>query len=50
MLFLKGREYLRELEAASESFAFDVVDYASATDSGGRVLAIRNLSPKARRS
>jgi 16S rRNA (guanine527-N7)-methyltransferase len=50
MLFLKGREYLREVEAASESFQFDVVDYASATDSGGRVLAIRNLSPKARRS
>jgi 16S rRNA (guanine527-N7)-methyltransferase len=50
MLFLKGREYLREVEAASESFAFDVVDYASATDSGGRVLAIHNVSPKARRS
>ncbi len=47
MLFLKGREYVHELDAASQSWAFDVVDYESATDSGGRVLAIRNLSPKA---
>jgi 16S rRNA (guanine527-N7)-methyltransferase len=48
MLFLKGKEHVQELDAASQSWAFDVVDYASATDSGGRVLAIRNLSPKAR--
>ena len=48
MLFLKGREYVQELDAVSQSWAFDVVDYASATDSGGRVLAIRNLSQKAR--
>ena len=47
MLLLKGREYVEELVAASQTWAFDVVDYASATDSGGRVLAIRNLSPKA---
>jgi 16S rRNA (guanine527-N7)-methyltransferase len=47
MLFLKGREYVQELDAASQSWAFDVVDYVSATDSGGRVLAIRNLRPKA---
>jgi 16S rRNA (guanine527-N7)-methyltransferase len=48
MLFLKGKEYVQELDAAAQSWTFDVVDYASATDSGGRVLAIRNLSPKAR--
>lgn len=50
LLFLKGREYLREVEAASESFRFDVIESVSATDSGGRVLVIRNVSPKARRS
>ena len=48
MLFLKGKEHVQEREAASQSFDFDVIDYASATDSGGRVLAIRNVSPKAR--
>ena len=47
MLLLKGREYLREVEAASQRFDFDVVDYASTTDSGGRVLAIRNVGPRA---
>lgn len=46
MLFLKGREYVHELDAAAQSWKFDVVDYPSATDSGGRVLAIRNLSRK----
>ncbi len=46
MLFLKGQEYVQELDAASQSWDFDVVDYESVTDSGGRVLAIRNLSPK----
>jgi 16S rRNA (guanine527-N7)-methyltransferase len=47
MLFLKGREYVHELDAASQSWRFDVIDHESATDSGGRVLAIRDLSPKA---
>jgi len=46
MLFLKGREYVREIEAASETWSFDVVDSKSATDSGGRVLAIRNVRAK----
>jgi 16S rRNA (guanine527-N7)-methyltransferase len=45
MLFLKGEEFVREIAAASQSFAFDVVEYESATDSGGRVLAIGNLRP-----
>lgn len=49
MLFLKGREYVQELAAASQSYDFDVVDFASATDPGGRVLAIRHARPKARR-
>jgi 16S rRNA (guanine527-N7)-methyltransferase len=49
MLFLKGREYVHELEAASQSFDFDVVDSKSATDSDGRVLAIRNVRAKEKR-
>ena len=48
MLFPKGKEHVQERKAASQSFDFDVIEYASATDSGGRVLAIRNVSPKAR--
>ena len=48
MLLLKGKDYVQEREAASQSFDFDVIDYVSATDSVGRVLAIRNVSPKAR--
>jgi 16S rRNA (guanine527-N7)-methyltransferase len=48
MLFLKGKEHVQERDAAAQSWSFDVVDFPSATDSGGRVLAIRNLSPKAR--
>ena len=48
MLFLKGKEHVQEREAACQSFDFDVIDYVSATDSVGRVLAIRNVSPKAR--
>jgi hypothetical protein len=46
MLFPKGQDYVQEVEAAAQSFDFDVVEYKSATDSGGRVLAIGNLRPK----
>jgi 16S rRNA (guanine527-N7)-methyltransferase len=46
MLFLKGSEYVHEIEAASQSFDFDVVDSPSATDSAGRVLAFRNIRAK----
>jgi len=46
MLLLKGQDHVQEIEAAAQSFAFDVLDYQSVTDSGGRVLAIRNLRPK----
>lgn len=49
LLFPKGEDYAQEIAAAGHDFAFDVVESASATDSGGRVLAIRNLRPKARR-
>lgn len=49
MLFLKGREYVHELDSASQSFDFDVVDSKSATDSDGRVLAIRNIRAKEKR-
>ena len=44
----EGQGICAGIDAAAQSWSFDVVDYASATDSGGRVLAIRNLSPKAR--
>lgn len=46
MLFPKGREYVQELDAASQCYEFDVVDYESTTDSGGRVLSITNLRPR----
>ncbi len=46
MLFPKGQDFVQEVEAAAQSFAFDVVDYESATDSGGRVLVLRHLRPK----
>lgn len=45
LLLLKGEDFVREIDAASQSFAFDVLDYPSATDSGGRVLTIGNLRP-----
>jgi len=46
MLFPKGQDYVQEVAAAAQSFDFDVVEYASATESGGRVLAISHLRPK----
>jgi 16S rRNA (guanine527-N7)-methyltransferase len=46
MLLPKGQDFVQEVEAAAQSFAFDVVDYQSATDSGGRVLVLRHLRPK----
>jgi 16S rRNA (guanine527-N7)-methyltransferase len=46
MLLLKGQDFVHELEAASKSWDFDVLDFASVTDAGGRVLAIRHLRPK----
>jgi 16S rRNA (guanine527-N7)-methyltransferase len=45
LILLKGQDFVREIDVASQSFAFDVLDYPSATDSGGRVLTIRNLRP-----
>lgn len=46
MLLLKGQDFVQELEVASKSWDFDVLDFSSATDPGGRVLAIRHLRPK----
>lgn len=46
MLLLKGQDFVHELEAASKSWDFDVIDFVSVTDPGGRVLAIRNLRHK----
>jgi len=48
MLLLKGQDAVQEIDAASQSFAFDVVASPSATDSSGCVLAIRNVRPKVR--
>ena len=50
MLFLKGKEHVQEIAVASQSFEFGVIEFESATDSGGRVLAIRNLRERGRRS
>jgi 16S rRNA (guanine527-N7)-methyltransferase len=46
LLLLKGQDFVHEIETASKSWSFDVVTYPSATDSAGRVLALRNLRPK----
>jgi 16S rRNA (guanine527-N7)-methyltransferase len=46
MLLLKGQEFVHEAEAAAKSWSFDMVSSPSVTDSGGRVVTIRNLSPK----
>ncbi|MGH6922297.1 MAG: 16S rRNA (guanine(527)-N(7))-methyltransferase RsmG [Propylenella sp.] len=46
MLLLKGQDFVHELNAASKSWDFDVLDFPSVTDPGGRVLAIRNLRPR----
>jgi len=50
MLFPKGKEHVQEIEAASHRWSFDVIDFKSATDSNGRILAIRNLREKGRRA
>lgn len=49
LLCLKGQDFQRELDEASLSWDFDVVSFQSETDSAGRILAIRHLSPKVRR-
>ena len=46
MLLLKGQDFVQELDEASKSWDFDVLDSPSATESSGRVLAIRHLRPK----
>ncbi len=50
LLLLKGQDFVHEIELASKSWDFDVIASPSATDSSGRVLAIRNLRPKAPQS
>lgn len=50
ILALKGQDFQRELDEASLSWNFDVISFQSETDSAGRILAIRHLSPKVRRS
>jgi 16S rRNA (guanine527-N7)-methyltransferase len=49
LLLLKGRDFEQELSEAAKSWNLDVLNSPSATDPGGRVLAIRNLSPKLER-
>jgi 16S rRNA (guanine527-N7)-methyltransferase len=46
MLLLKGQDFVQELKAASKSWDFDVLDFPSVTNPGGRVIAIRNLRPR----
>ena len=50
MLLLKGQDFVQEIAEASKAWDFDVIDSPSATDPGGRVLAIRGLSPKVPRT
>ena len=46
VLLLKGQDFVHEHEIASKSWNYDMVASPSATDPGGRILAIRNLSSK----
>ena len=46
LLFLKGRNYRQELDAAAAKFHFDVVVHPSETDAGGVILDISNLRAK----
>ena len=46
LLLLKGQEFVREAQEASKSWDFDMVSSPSATDPGGQVAVLRNLSPK----
>ena len=46
LLLLKGQDFVQELEVASKSWDFDVLDSASVTDAGGRVLTMQNLRRK----
>lgn len=48
LLLLKGQDFVHERDAASKYWNFDMIDSPSATNSGGRVLTIRDLSPKVR--
>lgn len=50
LLLLKGQDFAQELHEASKSWNLDVLDSPSVTDPAGRVLAIRNLSPKVQRT
>lgn len=43
ILLLKGQDFVHEHEAASKSWSYDMLAFPSATDQGGRILAIRNL-------
>jgi 16S rRNA (guanine527-N7)-methyltransferase len=45
-LFLKGRNYRQELDAAAAKFHFDVVVHPSESDAEGVILEITNLRAK----
>ena len=45
-LFLKGRNYRQELDAAAQHFHFDVVVHPSESDAEGVILEITNLRAK----
>jgi 16S rRNA (guanine527-N7)-methyltransferase len=46
MLLHKGRNYRRELDAASRLFEFDVIVHPSRTDAAGVIIEINNLRAK----
>jgi 16S rRNA (guanine527-N7)-methyltransferase len=45
-LFLKGREWSNEIEAARENWSFQWKTTPSMTDSGGQIVEIRHLKPE----
>ena len=47
LLLLKGREFAAEEQQASHDWQYDLVMSPSQTDSGGRIVAVRNLKRKA---
>lgn len=47
-LFLKGRDFEREIAEATATWSFDLACTPSRTDAEGRVIRVRNLSRKAK--
>lgn len=46
VLLLKGRDFAAEEHDASRAWRYDLETMPSATDPGGRIVALRNLTPR----